>query len=62
VAAGKAQCNSVDQVASSGSVTLTAVEPCGVRGTFDVTILSTEHLTGSFVAPTCNAPGNTPCK
>jgi hypothetical protein len=55
------KCNSVDQVAGSGSVTLTAIEPCSVTGTFDVVILTNEHLTGSFNAPMCNASGNSAC-
>jgi hypothetical protein len=54
-------CNSVADTASSGSVTLTSVDSCSVTGTFDVIILSSQHLTGSFTAPMCTAPGNSTC-
>ena len=39
--------------ASSGSVTITKSDSCGVEGTFDVT-LNSDHVTGSFTAPTCS--------
>jgi hypothetical protein len=55
------KCNSVEQTPTSGNVTLTAIEPCSVVGTFDVVLVSAEHLTGSFNAPMCNTPGNGAC-
>ncbi len=56
------QCNSVDHIAGSGSVTLTSVDSSGVQGTFDVTVALDGHLTGSFSAAMCTMPGNTACK
>jgi hypothetical protein len=58
---GDSKCDAVEQVAGSGSVTLTAIDPCSVAGTFDVVILSTEHLSGSFSTSMCTAPGNGTC-
>lgn len=47
-------CNSpAGESASSGSVTITKADSCGVEGTFDVT-LNSDHVTGSFTAPTCS--------
>lgn len=56
-----ATCNSDGPSASGGSVTLTQVTSSGVVGTFDVTFTGGDHLTGSFDAPTCSAPGNGTC-
>ena len=49
------------EFASSGTVTLTsATTP--VTGTFDITFPASEHITGSFAAPTCASldPNSTP--
>jgi hypothetical protein len=45
-----------NEIAASGSITLTAVSSTGdVWGTFDVTMSNGDHLTGSFDAPVCAA-------
>jgi hypothetical protein len=41
-------------------VTLTQVDSCEVAGTFDV-MIETDHLTGSFTAPSCTMPGDGGC-
>jgi hypothetical protein len=55
------QCNSMGENASGGTVTLTAVKPDSVSGTFDFTFPSGK-LTGSFSAAMCTMPGSTACK
>jgi hypothetical protein len=48
-----ATCNSPQgESASSGTVTFSTVDACGVTGSFDVT-LNSDHVTGTFSAPTC---------
>ncbi len=44
--------SSQGESASSGTVTFTKVDSCGIVGTFDLTF-NTDHVTGSFSAPTC---------
>jgi hypothetical protein len=49
-----AMCNtSLNETASSGTVTLSSVSGSSVSGTFDLTFFS-DHLTGSFSAPICS--------
>lgn len=50
--------------ASSGTVTFTRVDECGVAGSFDLTFNS-DHVTGLFSAPVCAAApdgGTSNCK
>jgi hypothetical protein len=56
------QCNSTYDVAGSGSVTLISVDSVSVAGRFDVVTALGGHITGSFTAPSCTAPGNVSCK
>lgn len=42
-------------------MTLTRVDASGVAGTFDL-IFQNDHLTGSFDAPSCTAPGESTCR
>jgi hypothetical protein len=50
-------CNSPKgESAGGGSVTITAVDGCGVTGTFDLT-LNSDHVTGSFRAAACAPSG-----
>lgn len=49
-----ASCNDVTSIdAVSGSVTIDHVASTSIDGSFDVTMQSGDHLTGSFSAPTC---------
>jgi hypothetical protein len=52
-----ADCNwKTNEIAASGSITLTAVSSTGdVQGRFDVTMSNGDHLAGSFDAPVCAA-------
>ena len=43
--------------ATVGQVVVTGVDDAGIRGTFDLTYASGDHLTGSFDAPTCQGMG-----
>ncbi len=59
-----ATCQSTGESATSGTVTFTRVDACGVVGTFDLTF-NADHVTGSFAAPACaNVPdgGASACK
>jgi hypothetical protein len=59
-----ATCQSTGESATSGTVTFTRVDSCGVVGTFDLTF-NADHVTGSFSAPVCaNLPdgGASACK
>jgi len=40
--------------ASSGTITFTQVDACGVVGSFDL-MFNTDHVTGTFNAPACTA-------
>lgn len=53
VSSNDASCNSDDDVATSGTVTLTSTGGDGVQGTVDATLQSGATVTGSFDAPGC---------
>ena len=46
--------------AASGSVTVTKADASELDGTFDLTMESGDHLTGSFKAPRCAPPQSLP--
>jgi hypothetical protein len=60
-----AMCSSaMGESATSGSITITKADMCGLVGTYDVT-LGNDHVTGTFTAPTCAAgepDGGTACQ
>jgi hypothetical protein len=62
IAVWDSNCNSFDDIASSGSVTLTRVDSSSIDGTFDLTTATRSHFTGSFSAPMCTMPGSTKCR
>jgi len=49
-----ASCNATPTNATAGSVTLTAVTPARITGTFDLNF-GTDHVSGSFSAASCAA-------
>lgn len=49
----------VNEGASSGTVTYTTANSSVIAGSFDVTFPSGDHLTGTFSAPLCDANLNT---
>jgi hypothetical protein len=56
-----ATCTGTDDVAISGTVTLTSITPSCVSATFDLVFggaggTSTEHVTGNVTAPACTPP------
>jgi|HubBroStandDraft_1064217.scaffolds.fasta_scaffold06692_11 hypothetical protein len=46
-------CMATGESATGGSVHVTQANACGATGTFDL-VLDSDHVTGSFAAPTCN--------
>jgi hypothetical protein len=48
-----AACTPTGESPTGGSVHVTQANACGATGTFDL-VLNSDHVTGSFVAPTCN--------
>jgi hypothetical protein len=53
-------CNSTIENATTGTVTISQADASGVTGTFDLTFAE-DHISGSFVAPTCSHPGDGQC-
>jgi hypothetical protein len=50
----------VFQAATSGSITFDAVSSASVKGSFDATFPSGDHLAGTFTAPNCPTMGQNP--
>jgi hypothetical protein len=50
-------CNVSGEEAVGGSITVTKADACGLAGTFDLNLTS-DHVTGSFVAPDCEPVGS----
>jgi hypothetical protein len=52
-------CKQIDYTeAKSGSVILQTVTPSLVTGSFDVTLYTGDHVSGTFSAPVCDAPAS----
>jgi hypothetical protein len=54
-------CNSTIENATAGTVTISQADASQVTGTFDL-MFAHDHVSGSFVAPTCSHPGNGQCR
>jgi hypothetical protein len=53
-------CKSTIENATAGTVTISQADASQVTGTFDLTFAE-DHLSGSFIAPTCSHPGDGQC-
>jgi hypothetical protein len=60
VVADPSSCNSTIENATAGTVTVSRADASQVTGTFDLTFAD-DHVSGSFVAPTCSHPGDGKC-